>query len=35
MKEMNKGLALLFASEKYFCNFFYFSGTLKNIRVQK
>lgn len=23
IKEMSKGFALIFASEKYFCNFFY------------
>jgi hypothetical protein len=27
IKEMDKGLATLFASEKYFCNFLYFVGT--------
>ncbi len=27
IKEMDKGLAMLFASEKYFCNFLYFVGT--------
>ena len=27
IKEMDKGLAMLFASEKYFCYFLYFVGT--------
>ncbi len=27
IKEIDKGLAMHFASEKYFCNFLYFVGT--------